>query len=135
MFWHIPQDTLAEMASSDDESVRQVAEAWAQNMAQYSQKTGASGMPIKNFYIVLRMNKKDFSEKIEFIAEPPMMLPKEECGEFVGIARNKDELDKMVEEKNDDYIHLVFQAKIQGRAAWRDLLMFMGNHNMLQQFN
>ncbi len=114
---------------SDDEAYR----LWAEAMSQYGDETNAPGLKILNLWLVVRVDKEGFGDHIEMHEKLPMMIPKEGSGVLVGLARDHDELDAMLEQDTDKFVYLVYKIKIQGQKAWRDLLEFMGEHNMLDR--
>jgi hypothetical protein len=113
---------------------------WASAMRQYADATNSNGLPAVRFWLILRVHKTDFSDKVEMHETIPMLLPKVGCGELVGVASDKPELDRLItpNENNSidsrrDYIYLTYKVKIQGQDAWRTFLEFVGTHNMLEQ--
>lgn len=91
-----------------------------------------AGQTKVNFWMVVALPGGSFSEQLEEHESLPMLVPTSGCGEFLGTARTKVELDKMlVEDKKN--VHLTYKVKIQGQQDWRDLLEFLGNHDMLEK--
>jgi len=117
--------------SEDDEAYR----AWAQAMATYSTSTNAPGLPAINFWLIVRLDANDFSETLEMHKSLPMMIPRDGSGALIGIARTQDELDVVVGQETDKYVYLTYKIKLQGQHAWRALLDFMGEHDMLDKDN
>ena len=113
----------------DDEAYQ----IWAQAMSGYASDTNSEGLPSVNFWLVIRLNIKGFSDTIEMHPKLPMMIPKEGPGALVGIARNQEELSGMVGKETHKYVYLTYKIKLQGQHAWRILLDFMGEHNMLER--
>jgi len=108
---------------------------WAAGMANYAVTTNSPGTPSVGFWLVVRLDKSNFSETIEFHEKIPMMIPKEGTGALIGIARDRDELDKVLSTEPDKYVYLTYRVKLQGQHAWRTLLEFMGEHDMLDGDN
>jgi hypothetical protein len=104
--------------------------AWLKAMKEYADKTGASGLEKLNFWIIIKLPKK-FGDKLEWHEEVPMIMPAPGVGELLGIAKDKNELQNILED-NSDCAHLVYKVKIQGQAAWRSLVEFMAKNNMLE---
>lgn len=118
----------------EDETYR----LWSDAMKQYANATNSSGLPATRFWVVLRVPKTGFSDKIEMHESIPMLLPKNGCGELVGVAREKPELDAMIEPRDElpddsrrNYIYLTYRVRLQGQESWRAFLEFAGKHNML----
>lgn len=128
MIYHLNAEAMADLEAHDPHNPQLAL--WK----NLHTRPAAIEEPIKNFWVVLRVRSKNFSEHIEFLEKPPMIFPREGHGEFAGVARNKAELDIMVGKDTHRYVYLVFQAKIQGRKSWRILLEFMGNNDMLSTF-
>ncbi len=114
---------------SDDEAYRH----WAESMAGYASSTNSGGMPSIGFWLVVRLDADNFSETLEMHQKLPMMIPADGTGVLIGIARDQNELDKIVEAETGKYVYLTYKIKLQGQHAWRTLLEFMGEHNMLEK--
>lgn len=111
---------------------------WSDAMKQYASETNSHGLPATKFWLILRVPKTGFSDKIEMHESIPMLIPKKGCGELVGVAREKPELDALIEPRDNlpddsrgDYIYLTYRVRLQGQEAWRAFLEFAGKHNML----
>ncbi len=117
------------VVETDDEAYR----IWAESMTNYASTTNAVGLPALNFWLVVRLDARDFSDTIEMHQKLPMMIPKEGAGALIGLARTQEELDAIVEENTDKFVYLTYKIKLQGQHAWRTLLEFMGEHNMLDK--
>lgn len=113
----------------DDEVYR----LWTETMFRYAEESNSSGLAALNFWLVIRLNKKDFGDHIEMHETLPMMIPKEGSGKLVGLARDRDELEALTDQDTEEFVYLTYKIKIQGQQAWRDLLEFMGKHNMLDR--
>ncbi len=109
--------------------------AWATAMSHYAVTNNSKGLPTIGFWLVVRLDKEDFSEKIEFHEKIPMMMPIAGTGMLIGIARDRNELDKILDREPDKYVYLTYRVKLQGQNAWRTLLEFMGEHDMLDDDN
>ncbi len=116
---------------SDDEAYQ----VWAQAMATYSTETNAKGLPSINFWLIVRVDAEGFSETVEMHPDLPMMMPRDGAGALIGIARTEEELHAVIEKDTDKYVYLTYKIKLQGQHAWRTLLEFMGEHNMLDKDN
>jgi len=133
MFWHLGPEVVDALEAQDPQNP--YLDHWREMQRQYAESTGAVGCATRYFWIVIRIKAENFSEHIEHIEEPPMFLPKEGHGEFSGIVTDKSELDALIEKESEEYVHLIFRAKIQGNSSWRTLLTFMGTHDMLSSFS
>ncbi len=131
MIWYMNPEAIADIEASDPNNP--TLAAWRTAQQQYSVDPNALGA-LKNFWMVVRMRSAKFSEHIEFVEEPSMILPKEGHGEFAGVATTRQELSILVEKESAKYVYFVFQVKIQGPTHWRELLEFLGNHDMLSTF-
>jgi|GEM_PF-5116375 len=135
MFWHLSEEQVENLRQENPDNP--YLEQWQDMQQAYARSTSGSdtteSLPAHNFYIVIKMKTKGCSDHLEYDEEHDMLMPKEGYGEFCGVASTKPELDELIA-KTNDYMHLVFQAKIQGRTSWRDLLQFMSNHKMLSSF-
>ncbi len=113
---------------------------WQDAMKQYAKNAGVDGLGASRFWVLLRLPADKFSEKVEFHETIPMWIPKEDEGEFAGLAMNSTEIDKVIESTldeetgNNKYVYLVYAVKIQGAKSWRDLLEFLGEHAMLEKY-
>ncbi len=115
----------------DDEAYRM----WVETMSNYAAATNSQGLPTIGFWLIVRLEKEGFSEKIEFHEKLPMMMPIPGTGALIGIARDRDELDKILGREPEKYVYLTYRIKLQGQNAWRTLLEFMGEHDMLDEDN
>jgi hypothetical protein len=121
-------------------SVDSVWLAW-QNMMQQHQKPSSSvnSFPKLNFWLVVSLPGDDYSEKLEWHHEIPMLIPASGTGRLLGLARTKPELDAMLLEDSQSKrgktgnIHLTYKVKIQGQESWRSLLEFLATHDMLEK--
>jgi len=118
---------------------------WEEAMEAYSNSTNSSGLPQITFWMVIALPKKNFSENVELHPTLPMFVPTADAGELVGIATTREELDKITipkgpgkhsdERWKDDprrnKIFIVYKIKLQGRKAWKDLLEFCSERDML----
>lgn len=105
--------------------------AWAEQMQTYQKYLNTAGEP-KCFWIVLGLPGNNYSDKLEWHKEIPMVVPIKGEGKLIGIASSKEQVDALIA-KDQDNVHLVFKAKIQGEDAWRKLLEFLGTHAMLEK--
>ena len=117
------------VVDSDDEAYQM----WAEAMSNYASSTGSGGLDSVEFWLVVRLKAKDFSETLEVHKKLPMLIPKIGTGSLVGIARTSEELDTMVQKQTDKYVYLTYKIKLQGQHAWRTLLEFLGEHDMLEK--
>ncbi len=111
----------------------QIDYGYQQAMQQYAAMTGSQGAPSTEFWFVVKLPKKNFSESLEMHPDLPMMVPKEGTGELVGVVRDLRELDNLLKETSKEYVHLTYKVKIQGKHAFRTLIEFMAKHDMLDQ--
>ena len=111
----------------------EIAYSYQQAMQQYAAITGSQGATSTGFWFVVKLPKKNFSETLEMHPELPMMVPKEGTGELVGVARDSRELDKLLEKTSEEFVHLTYKVKIQGKHAFRTLIEFLAEHNMIDQ--
>lgn len=116
---------------SDDEAYR----VWAQAMSTYSTDTNSRGLPSINFWLIVRVDAENFSESLEMHPALPMMIPKDGAGALIGVARTEEELHDVIKEDTDKYVYLTYKVRLQGQHAWRSLLEFMGEHDMLDKDN
>jgi hypothetical protein len=131
--YHIPHNF--EPDPNQDETYR----AWMEIMRQHAEQAKNANLPALRLWLVLRIKKEDFSEKIEMHETIPMMVPKNGCGELCGLALTKQELDALVtpdsefdSDEKRQHVFLTYRIKIQGQEAWRSLLSFLGENNMLE---
>jgi len=116
---------------SDDEAYS----VWAQAMATYSTNTNSRGLPSISFWLIVRLDAENFSENLEMHPALPMMVPKDGAGALIGVARTEEELHDVIKEDTDKYVYLTYKVRLQGQHAWRSLLEFMGEHDMLDKDN
>ncbi len=117
------------VVQTDDEAYR----VWAESMNSYASATNSAGLPSLSFWLVVRLDAADFSETLEMHQRLPMMIPRDGAGALIGLARTQEELDVILKEDTDKYVYLTYKIRLQGQHAWRSLLEFMGEHNMLEQ--
>jgi len=106
--------------------------AWQATMRDYSNAANSDGLTHLNFWLVVSLPADSFSEKLEWHSEIPMLVPVSGTGKLLGLAQGKDDLDAMLHEDRAN-VHLTYKVKIQGQNAWRDLLEFLAEHNMLEK--
>ena len=119
----------------------EVYQQWAQSLIHH--QNYSSLPPAYYFWVVIRVDKQNYSEKIEDHASIPMLIPKPGHGELVGIVDSKPALDNLttpdptinlrVEDIRAKYVYLTYRVKIQGEPAWRSFLEFLGNNHMLER--
>lgn len=112
------------------------------DMAAYLAALEAGAAVQTRFWIVLRVKKQDFGERLEMHPTVDMMMPKDGFGEFVGIVRNGDELYNVVtadpkkdDDKKRDFIYLTYKVKVQGQTGWKKLIEFLAQNEMLEEDN
>jgi len=120
------------IAIDSDDAAYQV---WAQAMATYSTDTNSKGLPSINFWLIVRVDAENFSETLEMHPNLPMMIPRDGAGALIGMARTEEELHDVIKEDTDKYVYLTYKIRLQGQHAWRSLLEFMGEHDMLDKDN
>jgi len=94
----------------------------------------------KRFWLVVRVKKENFGEKLEMSPGDDLILPKDGCGEFIGVARNEDELNNLItpdptnpDDLRANFVYLTYKVKIPGNSVFRRLLQFLGEHEMLDE--
>jgi hypothetical protein len=113
--------------------------AWQSLMKEYSGDTNSGGLPKLNFWLVISLPGESYSEKLDWHDKVPMLMPASGTGILLGLAQTKEELEEMMFEdaKGKDgkpgNVHLTYKVKVQGQNAWRDLLDFLAEHDMLEQ--
>lgn len=106
---------------------------WVQAMSHYARGTNSCGLTAVGFWIVIRLDAKGFSDALEMHEKIPMMMPRKGAGTLAGIARTAEELDLITKRDPKKYVYLTYKIKLQGQNAWRDLLEFLGEHDMLEE--
>ncbi len=106
--------------------------AWQDMINQYQDGANAAGLPKLDFWLVIALPGKDYSERIEWHEDLPMLMPTSGSGVLTGLAQSNAELNKMLTEDSGN-VHLTYKVKIQGQEAWRDLLEFLAEHGMLEK--
>lgn len=134
MFWISPEmaEAIAGLQTTVSGTEDPTWNAWLEAMQQYAQASNSSGLTRTNFWLVVGIPKKDFSEKIEWHEEIPMLMPASGVGKLIGLAQTKDDLNKIIEADQGN-VHLTYKVKIQGQKAWRDLVEFLAQHDMLEK--
>lgn len=110
------------------------------DMAAYlAALNGAAGTQTR-FWIVLRVKKQDFGDRLEMHPTIDMMVPKDGFGEFVGLVRDGDELYNLVtadpkkdDDKKKDFVYLIYKVKVTGQTGWRNLIEFLAKNEMLEE--
>jgi len=141
MFWFTPAMLEAAAAGqvTASGSVDPAFLAWTAQMRDYQGATNSGGLPKLNFWLVISLPGDNFSEKLEWHEELPMLMPASGTGALLGLAQTKAELDEMMfedaktKEGKTGNIHLTYKVKIQGSKAWRDLIDFMAKHDMIEK--
>ena len=111
---------------------------WQGLMKDYAESSNSSGLPRLNFWLVVSLPGESFSDKLVWHEDIPMLVPSSGTGTLLGLAQTRSELDKMMEEDAQGVggktgnVHLTYKVKIQGQKAWRDLLNFLAEHDMLE---
>lgn len=120
---------------------------WMRAIHDYSNTHQSNQLPPAYFFwVVLRVPAKNYSELIEDHETIPMMVPKEGCGELVGFARDKAELDAMTTPALDakagkvregdnkgNYVYLTYRVRVQGEQHWRELVEYFANKGMIER--
>ncbi len=105
--------------------------AWQYMAQQYQKATNSAGARKVNFWMVISLPGDSYSETLGWHDDLPMLMPASGTGTFLGLARTKAELDKMILNDQEN-VHLTYKVKIQGRQSWRDLVEFLATHDMLE---
>ena len=113
--------------------------AWQGMMKMYSEDSNAGGLSKLSFWLVISLPGDSYSEKLEWHDKIPMLVPSSGTGSLLGLARTKAELDEMMFEDSKakdgrpGNVHLTYKVGVQGQKAWRDLLNFLAEHDMLEK--
>ncbi len=111
---------------------------WQGLMKDYAESNNSAGLPKLNFWLVISLPGESFSDTLVWHEEIPMLVPSSGTGALLGLAQTRSELDKMMQEDaqgtggKTGNVHLTYKVKIQGQKAWRDLLDFLAEHDMLE---
>lgn len=122
-----------------------IYQQWQESMKQYAADVGSGGAPTTNFWVVVSLPKENFSERVYVHGDLPLIMPNSGTGTLEGIATTKAELDKMTiaegpgpnqgdewkEDPRRKKMFITYKVKLQGYKAWRDLIEFCGEHDML----
>lgn len=123
--------------------------AYAAQMGQLDldEEMGYRG-PNVDIWLIVEIDKKNFSERIEYDEELDLLLAPE--GKFVGFASTKAEADRMttaklkeVEVRGEpedgirhevvaDAVYITYKAEIKGQKELRKLLEFLKSEGMLK---
>lgn len=110
------------------------------DMASYLEALNSGALIQPRFWLVLRIKKKDFGERLEMHPNLELILPKDGFGEFVGVVRNQEELVDLIspdpknpDDKKKDYIYLTYKVKVQGQTGWKKLLEFLAQNEFLEE--
>ncbi len=134
--WFSPELIYAMQAMSGQSSTvsgtqDSAYQAWQAASHEYQKKTNSAGLVKLNFWLVIALPAASYSEKIEWHSRLPMLMPTSGTGKLLGLAQTKAELDEMLHEDREN-VHLTYKVKVQGQNAWRDLLEFLAEHDMLE---
>lgn len=90
-----------------------------------------------HFWIIVRVDKDKYSERIEFHPELPMLVPKPKEGDIFGIARTLDEVSQIItpdpkkeRDYRGDYVYLIYKARIRNFLSF---LEFLAKNGMLER--
>jgi len=136
VFYVSPETVAAWMATQSQTTASGTMDpgwaAWQDMIDQYQGGANSGGLPKLNFWLVVALPGKDYSERIEWHENLPMLVPVSGSGVLTGLAQSNAELTKMLTEDSGN-VHLTYKVKIQGQKAWRDLLEFLAEHGMLEK--
>lgn len=123
----------------------EVYQQWLGTMREYSSSLNTYE-PVYEFWMVVRMLGKTYSENLVDHPTLPMMMPASGTGSFIGFAKTKDELDEMItpeidpktglakkDDRRGEYVYLTYKVKMRGEEAWRGLLDYLGQNGMLEK--
>lgn len=110
------------------------------DMATYLASLEAGAALQARFWIVLRVKKQDFGDRLEMHPSAELMVPRDGFGEFVGIVRNSDELyntvtadPKKEDDDKRDFIYLTYKVRVPGQTGWKKLIEFLAQNEMLEE--
>ncbi len=112
---------------------------WQGLMKGYAGSYNSADLSKLNFWLIISLPGDSFSDKLAWHEEIPMLVPSSGTGSLLGLAQTKSELDRMLEEDSKGTggkpgnVHLTYKVKVQGQQAWRDLLEFLAEHDMLEK--
>lgn len=107
--------------------------AWMRAMNVYAQQTNSRGACAERFWLIICLNSENFSKCLEMHKSLPMMIPKTGTSVIFKVASNEQQLEEITLKEPNKYVYLTYKVRIQGDQAWRDLLNFLGQHNMLEK--
>jgi hypothetical protein len=132
----LAQATANGVAVAYGDQVDEAYQSWAEAMANYAAQGVVQAQSVGDsvvFWVVVQLPKEDFSDKLDFHEKIPMMMPAEDSGVLLGIAKSGKELDQMTTDSTGQHVHLVYKIRLQGQKSWRTLLEFLGEHNMIER--
>jgi len=144
MFFHFPYGypLPSGLTSQSEGPDNELYHNWLDAIAKYRSKLGGSNQPTSRFWLVIRVQQENYSEKIEYHGDFPMLVPVEGEGELWGIASSSEELNRMITpdpelpyDKRKGHVYLVYKIRVEGSKDWRALLNFLAKHGMLEREN
>ena len=115
-----------------------LAEGWAEAFAYWSQVSPQSTSSLHQpyqapllFWFVVQVPKSGFSENVDVHETMPMWVAK--SGKLLGVCKNLDEVDKLIEPRAEENIHLTYRVKIPNHAAFIDLLAVLYEKKFLEE--
>jgi hypothetical protein len=92
------------------------------------------------FWLILRVRKEKFSERLVYHEQFPMLVPAEGEGELWGIASSLDQVNQMITPDPDKpmdnrrgHVYLLYKISVEGSKDWRALLDFLAQRDMLER--
>lgn len=110
------------------------------DLASYMAALNGAADSQTRFWIVLRVKKQDFSNRLEMHPAVDMIIPRDGFGEFVGVVRNQEELVNLISpdpkdsnDKKRDFVYLTYKVKVTEQTVWRNLIEFLAKNEMLEE--
>ena len=111
--------------------------AWLDSLRGRADKIGPTAPAAAHFWIIIRVKKKGYGDKITFHEKVPMMIPEPGHGDLYAIATSKEEVDRLTSSDGDEFkasfVYLVYKIRIPGADGWRGFLDLMAENNLVEK--
>ena len=131
----VPRSTVSGTSLSGD-----TIQNWMTALESQSRNVTSSNQSSVDMWYVVQMPGGDYADNLYEHPEIPMMVPKK--GRFIGIARTKDEMEKMTNDWDENqpntsgkprHVYLVYKIQIRGVKQMLETLEFFHSRGMLQR--
>ncbi|MBD3260148.1 MAG: hypothetical protein GF334_00450 [Candidatus Altiarchaeales archaeon] len=104
---------------------------WVRRMQELADANNSAGMPKTNFWVVVRLPKKSFSESITWHPDLPMLTPVSGTEiHLLGVYGKMEDANRAME-NDENHVHLSYKMKLQGSDTIYKFLEHMAQNNMI----